>query len=71
MWQGHCNIVIYSKYTFGHSDDQNIFLIAMWSSSTVPGSQLSKPLEFLVYVTEGDVWTPAKGGTWLPGETAL
>lgn len=36
------NIVIYKKYISGRSDDQNILLIYIWSSSTVPGSQLLK-----------------------------
>ena len=40
------NIVIYKKFAFGPSDDQNIFLIFIWSLSTVPGSQLPKPVEF-------------------------
>lgn len=31
-------------YIFGHSDDQNIFLIYIWSLSKVSASQLSKPL---------------------------
>lgn len=39
-----CNIVIYKKYMFGHSDDPNTFLMYIWSLSTVPGPQLSKPL---------------------------
>ena len=36
------------RYIFGHSEDQNIFLIYIWSSSLVPGLQLLKPLEFPV-----------------------
>ena len=43
---GKCNIVIYKKYIFGHSDDQNIFLIYIWSLSMVAGLQLPKCLEF-------------------------
>ena len=31
-------INVYRKYIFGHSDDQNIFLIYIWSSFTVSGS---------------------------------
>lgn len=38
--------VIYKKYAFGHSDDQNVFLMYVWSSSRVPGSQLPRPLTF-------------------------
>lgn len=54
--------MIYKKYIFGHPDDQNIFLIYTWSSFTVPGSQLPKPLKFLVYVNKGDFWTPPRVG---------
>lgn len=43
---GTYNIVIYKKFALGHSDDQSIFFIFIWSLSTVPGSQLPKPLEF-------------------------
>ena len=44
-----CDIVIYKKNTFDHSDNQNVFLIHIRSFSTlVPGSQLLKPLEFPV-----------------------
>lgn len=41
-------MLIYKKYVFGHSDEQNLFLIYIWSSSmsTVPGSQLPKPRKF-------------------------
>ena len=38
--------MIYKKYIFGHSDDQNTFLIHIWPSSMIPNSQLPKPLEF-------------------------
>ena len=41
---GLCNIVICKKYIIGHSD---VFLVYIWSSSMLPGSQFSKPLEFL------------------------
>lgn len=44
-----CDIVIYKKYRFGHSDDHNVFLIYIWSLSTVPDSQLPKSLEFPEY----------------------
>lgn len=41
-------LVIYQKSTVGHSDDQKyIFLIYVWSSSGVPGSQLPGPGNFL------------------------
>ena len=40
------NIVIYKKYRFGHSDDQKLFLIYVWSLFVVSGSQPPKPLEF-------------------------
>ena len=77
---GTFNIVICKKYTPGHSDDKHIFLIYIWSSSTVPGLQLLKPLEipkvmkaqkvsFIMLMD--DFWpTPGNGG-WLPGETTL
>ena len=29
-----CNIVIYKKYMFDYSDDQNVFFIYIWSLST-------------------------------------
>lgn len=62
--------MIYKKNLFGHSDDQSIFLIYMWSSSTVPGIQIPNPWNFL-FVNEDDFWTPSKGGGWLPGEPAM
>ena len=37
--------MIYKKYIFGHSDNQNIFLICIWFSSS-PWLTLLKPLEF-------------------------
>ena len=39
----NCDIMIYKMYTFGRSDNQNIFLSHVWSSSTFSGSQLPKP----------------------------
>ena len=39
----NCDIMIYKMYTFGRSDNQNIFLSCVWSSSTFSGSQLPKP----------------------------
>lgn len=35
-----CDIVIYKKFifTFGHSEDQNIFFLYIWSLPMVPGS---------------------------------
>ena len=36
--KSNCNIVINKKYKYGLSDDQDIFLIYIWSSSRVPGS---------------------------------
>ena len=44
--KSNCNIVINKKYIYGLSDDQDIFLIYICSLSTVPGSQLLKPLKF-------------------------
>ena len=41
-----CDIMMYKKYIFAYSEGQDIFLIYILSSSTVPGSQLSKPLGF-------------------------
>lgn len=38
---------IYKKYIFGHSDDQNILLIHMWPSATVPDSQLPRSQNLL------------------------
>lgn len=42
-----CNIVLYEKDTSGYSDDQNIFLIYIWSLSTVPAHSSLNPLNFL------------------------
>ena len=42
----NCDFMIYKEYVFGHLGDQNIFLTYIWSSSTVPGSQFWKSLEF-------------------------
>ena len=67
MWLQYCDLL--ETYVFGHPDNQNIFLICIWSSFQVPDSQLLKPLEFPVikcnkgvfsYVNEGDFWTPPK-----------
>ena len=44
-----CHIVFYKKYIFDHSGDQNIFLIYIWSLSTVPGSQPPEPMDFPKY----------------------
>ena len=41
-----CDIMMYKKYIFAYSEGQDIFLIYILSSCTVPGSQLSKPLGF-------------------------
>ena len=41
----HCDIVIYKKYISGHSDDQNIFIIYIWSSSKLT-SCLTAPKTF-------------------------
>lgn len=37
-----CDVVICKKYIFGNSDNQNILLTFLWSSSTIPGSQILK-----------------------------
>ena len=77
-------------HIFGHSDDQvyiYIFLIYICSSSTVPGSQIPKPLEFperqeqwdiwsLLLSSwksfrKGDFWIPPQDGGWLPGEPTI
>ena len=55
--------MIYKKYVFGHSDDENIFLIYSWCFSRVPDSQLQKPLEFpredvFYYVNEATLGKP-------------
>lgn len=42
-----CDILVYKKYVFGHSHNQNIFLIYI-CSSTVPGSQPLKPFQLLM-----------------------
>ena len=39
-----CDTVIYKKYIFDYSDDQNIFLIYIWSSSTAHSSQKPRNL---------------------------
>ena len=44
-----CDLVIYKKYVFGLSDDQNMFLIYIWSSSAVLVSQPPTSLEFSKY----------------------
>ena len=41
-------------YIFGNSDDQNIFLISIWSSSTVPGSP--NPWNFLSHKNFGSIF---------------
>lgn len=41
-----CDLVIYKKYVFGLSDDQNMFLIYIWCLSMVPGSEPPISLEF-------------------------
>ena len=38
-------ILCCEKYIFGHSDDQ-IYVSYIWTLSTIPASQLLKPLEF-------------------------
>lgn len=62
--------LIYKDCIFGHSDDCNLFLIGIWSSSSVPGSGLktlgischkSNKCVFF-YVNEGDFWSSPKGG---------
>lgn len=44
LWVKACNIVIYKQYISGRPNDQNIFLILTWSSSTDLCSQLLKPV---------------------------
>ena len=41
-----CVVLWFIRNIIGHSDDQDIFLKYIWSPSTVPGSQLLKPLKF-------------------------
>ena len=43
----YCDIIIHRKYIFGYSGDQDIFLIYIWSSSTVLRSQLENCWNFL------------------------
>lgn len=70
MVEGSCDPAIYNKYdVFGQMAET--FLIKVQSLSQVPGSQLPKPLEFLVFVKGGDFWTPLKDRGWLPGEPAM
>lgn len=38
--------MISKKDIFGQTDDQNTFLLYIWFSSIVSGSQIPKPLEF-------------------------
>ena len=44
------------KYMFGHSDDQAYISHICWSSSTVPGSQLPNPWNFLSVESDKDVF---------------
>lgn len=39
-----CITVIYNKHIFGHSDDENRFLMCIWVTSIMPGSPLSTPV---------------------------
>lgn len=45
---------LWEIYVFGHSDDQNIFLIYICFLSTVPDSQLTKSLELPEWWEQGE-----------------
>ena len=60
--------MVHKKYVCGHSDDQNIFLIHIWSSSMIPVTQFleflseGSPIGVLCYVNE------QRDGGLLPGD---
>ena len=77
--KSNCNIVMNKKYIYGLSDDQDIFLIYIWSSSRVPGSapktlgvsQVWRGFRCLCYVNEATFGPPPKDGGCLSREPVL
>ena len=52
----NCNIVIYNKIIFGHSEDQNTFLIWICSLSTVLAHSSPNPCNFMSNKSNGDIF---------------
>ena len=51
---GQCHVVIYKKYIFDHSEDQNLCLICIWSSFTVALMAHSSPSSWNFLRVESD-----------------